>query len=743
MLAARGPLRISPLSGWFGGPSRLIRVMVVDTDSSPGDGGGSPKGAGPDVVDRQVQSAQTRPSNGEASKSLAESAGEALRAPTMNELLEEERQATALGLRRFDLDRDTKVFISHLLKSFQYSGRAADKALQLYVNAELWPQAASRFRRFLLRSMTPELKTILVGHRDYTPATEDLLLTYFSQYVHLEYTDEIRAYKAIVESGDMRRPHDWYPISRALQRRIIYHAGPTNSGKTHNALAAFKAAGSGIYCGPLRLLAMEVYDTCNQGGLHCNLLTGQEQKQVPGARHTSCTVEMARLQRRHDVCVIDEIQCLEDEQRGFAWTRALQGIPANEVHLCGDQSALPLVRQLCHHMDEEVEVKYYERFTTLKAEDSHLVNGYADVQPGDCVVCFSRKEIFDIKRIIEVESCQKVCVVYGALPPETRRQQARLFNEPGNGFDVLVASDAVGMGLNLNIRRVIFHTLEKHEGRTRVPISAMQIKQIAGRAGRRNSVYPDGLVTCLNKEDLDRVAEVLSSPPGGGPMPAAGLFPEFPQIELFASQMPSEDLSTLLWRLSEEAKLDGLYFLCKNEGMMQIAKMLQGIPQLSLRDRYTFCMAPANTRDPRVMASIKEFATVYSRGYPVPCRVFVSEDMPSTEEQLRHLETSHQIVSMWLYLSNRFDEQAFPGQETGMLLAAKIIRLMDSGLQAMSKLHAGRALENILQKPRSFTIIEQLLDDQPIHKKVPQLPRTKRRWRQDRHSWAQPSASYG
>ena len=75
-----------------------------------------------------------------------------------------------------------------------------------------------------------------------------------------------------------------------------------------------------------------------------------------------------------------------------------------------------------------------------------------------------------------------MCVIYGGLPPETRRQQARLFNETGNGYDILVASDAVGLGLNLNIRRVIFHTLHKNDRTDVVPISVSQIKQIAGMA---------------------------------------------------------------------------------------------------------------------------------------------------------------------------------------------------------------------------------------------------------------------
>ena len=169
-----------------------------------------------------------------------------------------------------------------------------------------------------------------------------------------------------------------------------------------------------------------------------------------------------------------------DDQRGWAWTRALQGLPANEIHVCGDASALPLVRQMCDDMAEPLTVMTYDRFTELEVQPTALQN-YSTVEPGDCIVAFSRRDIFDIKTKIELKTGHKCCVIYGALPPEMRRHQAALFNEPNNGYDILVASDAVGMGLNLNIRRVIFHKLEKFEGKESVAVSASQVKQIAGK----------------------------------------------------------------------------------------------------------------------------------------------------------------------------------------------------------------------------------------------------------------------
>ncbi len=171
-----------------------------------------------------------------------------------------------------------------------------------------------------------------------------------------------------------------------------------------------------------------------------------------------------------------------DDQRGWAWTRALQGLPANEIHLCGDASALPLVKQMCEDMGEPLSVMNYDRFTDLEIQPGALPRDYTSVEPGDCIVAFSRRDIFDIKTDIERRTNHKCCVIYGALPPEMRRHQAALFNEPNNGFDILVASDAVGMGLNLNIRRVIFHKVQKFEGYNTIPVSTSQIKQIAGKS---------------------------------------------------------------------------------------------------------------------------------------------------------------------------------------------------------------------------------------------------------------------
>jgi len=151
---------------------------------------------------------------------------------------------------------------------------------------------------------------------------------------------------------------------------VCYH-----SGKTHEALSRLKSAQSGVYCGPLRLLAEEVYRKMNdEHSVPCHLRTGQRQVDTQGANHISCTVEMADISREVDCAVIDEIQMIGDRlviecislfdhlkffcrDRGWAWSRALLGIPAKEVHLCGNESVLDIVKSLCVSTGEKLEVR--------------------------------------------------------------------------------------------------------------------------------------------------------------------------------------------------------------------------------------------------------------------------------------------------------------------------------------------------------------------------------------------------
>ena len=248
--------------------------------------------------------------------------------------------------------------------------------------------------------------------------------------------------------ADLRYPVEWYPATRTVQRKFIMHVGPTNSGKTYQALKRLEQAESGIFAGPLRLLAHEVFTRLNAKGRKSDLITGDEKNEQEGASLKSCTVEMVPLNVDVDVAVIDEIQMIGHRERGWAWTQALLGLKAKEIHLCGEERSVPLVRELVASMGDKLEINTYKRLSPL--ETSPSLNGrLANLRKGDCVVVFSVVGIHAMKQDIEKATQKRVAIVYGSLPPEIRAQQAKLFNDPDNDYDFLVASDAIGMGLNL------------------------------------------------------------------------------------------------------------------------------------------------------------------------------------------------------------------------------------------------------------------------------------------------------
>ncbi|PKI37718.1 hypothetical protein CRG98_041896 [Punica granatum] len=482
----------------------------------------------------------------------------------------------------------------------------------------------------------------------------------------------------MVTSADLTKPHMWFPFARAMKRKIIYHCGPTNSGKTYNALQRFMEAKKGIYCSPLRLLAMEVFDKVNALGVYCSLLTGQEKKQVPFSNHVACTVEMVSTDDLYDVAVIDEIQMMADSCRGYAWTRALLGLKADEIHMCGDPSVLNIVRKICSDTGDELHECHYGRFKPLVVEAKTLLGDLKNIRSGDCVVAFSRREIFEVKLAIEKHTDHRCCVIYGALPPETRRQQANLFNDQDNEYDVLVASDAVGMGLNLNIRRVVFYGLTKYNGQKNVPVPSSQVKQIAGRAGRRGSIYPDGLTTTLHLDDLEYLIQCLKEP--FEEVKKVGLFPFYEQIELFAGQLPNLTFSQLLEQFRENCRLDGSYFFCQHDHIKKVANMLEKVKGLSLEDRFNFCFAPVNIRDPKAMYHLLRFASSYSQNLPVNIAMGMPKGSARNDTELLDLETRHQVVSMYLWLSNHFKEETFPYVKKAEEMATNIAALLGQSL---------------------------------------------------------------
>ena len=328
------------------------------------------------------------------------------------------------------------------------------------------------------------------------------------------------------------RPELEFAEVRQMHRRFILHIGPTNSGKTFRSLERLKLARCGVYLGPLRLLALEVYEQMNKYEVPCTMRTGQECIEEADSRVVASTIEMADFDENYDIAVIDEAQMVTDPDRGHSWTKAILGIRAGEIHICMSPAAEQAIIHLIELCREDYEIERYERKTALICEDEPFVFP-DDVRKGDALIVFSKKSVLDVAGRLEEQKIN-ASVIYGSLPPEIRRRQMHLFNS--GRTKVVVATDAIGMGLNLPVRRIVFLQAEKYDGVSRRPLLVSEIKQIAGRAGRFG-IYDSGYVNAMGREELQYIRERYEAEED----PVSQVHLGFPQI-LLDIEAPMDEL---------------------------------------------------------------------------------------------------------------------------------------------------------------------------------------------------------
>ena len=259
--------------------------------------------------------------------------------------------------------------------------------------------------------------------------------------------------------------------------RVTAVLGPTNTGKTHFAVERMLGHASGMIGLPLRLLAREVYDrvVSLRGRNAVALITGEEKIVPPAAAYFVCTVESMPVARRLDFLAVDEIQTAADSERGHVFTdRLLHARGAEETMFIGSDTIRPLLRKLV----PEVEVVTRPRFSRLSFAGPKKLSR---LPPRTAVVAFTADEVYAIAEFVRRQR-GGAAVVMGALSPRTRNAQVAMFEE--GEVDYLVATDAIGMGLNLNLNHVAFASLRKFDGVGVRQLTPAEIGQVAGRAGR-------------------------------------------------------------------------------------------------------------------------------------------------------------------------------------------------------------------------------------------------------------------
>lgn len=266
-------------------------------------------------------------------------------------------------------------------------------------------------------------------------------------------------------------------LSAPAESRLLAVLGPTNTGKTHLAMERLLGHESGMIGFPLRLLARENYDrAARQAGAGAvALVTGEEKILPPNARYFVCTVESMPLDRPVRFLAVDEIQMCADPERGHIFTdRLLRARGLDETMLLGADTMRPLLQRLFAGID----VIARPRFSTLSYAGSKKVTR---LPPRSAIVGFSASEVYALAELVRRQR-GGAAVVMGALSPRTRNAQVEMFQS--GEVDYLVATDAIGMGLNLEVAHVWFAGLRKFDGRSLRPLRNEELAQIAGRAGR-------------------------------------------------------------------------------------------------------------------------------------------------------------------------------------------------------------------------------------------------------------------
>jgi ATP-dependent RNA helicase SUPV3L1/SUV3 len=283
--------------------------------------------------------------------------------------------------------------------------------------------------------------------------------------------------------------------------RVIAALGPTNTGKTHLAIERMLGHASGMIGLPLRLLAREIYDRIvkARGERSVALVTGEEKIVPLNPRYWVCTVEAMPLDREVDFLAIDEIQLSADRERGHVFTeRLLHARGRFETMFMGAATMAPLIRQLVPH----AEIQTRERLSTLSyAGPAKLTK----LPKRSAVVAFSAENVYAIAELIRRQR-GGAAVVMGSLSPRTRNAQVELFQS--GEVDFLVATDAIGMGLNMDLDHVAFAGLRKFDGRRTRWLQPQEIGQIGGRAGRYRRDGSFGVTGDASDMDPDVVAAV-------------------------------------------------------------------------------------------------------------------------------------------------------------------------------------------------------------------------------------------
>jgi ATP-dependent RNA helicase SUPV3L1/SUV3 len=447
--------------------------------------------------------------------------------------------------------------------------------------------------------------------------------------------------------------HKLYP-ARRLTRRWTALLGPTNSGKTHRSIEAMAAAEHGIYLSPLRLMALENQERIEAMGVPCSLVTGEEEIIREGATHFCCTVEeFARFRHQHwDVVVVDEVQMMADSQRGWAWVDALVSAHTPQLMMTGPALIEPSLRTLCDLCEDKLVVQRTKRLSPV--EVARHATTLERLEPGSLLVAFSRKLVLELKGMLE-SAGKSVSVVYGALSPEVRREQARRFRE--GEADIMVATDAVGMGLNLPAHTLCFYTDEKFDGIQNRQLKVQEVKQIGGRAGRFGH-HDSGEITALDQQTLKSIRRLFNSPDAPVDLSQFQVRPSIDHLSAISELMGEPSLLRSWLTFNRNINYGEAFISVLPDELAEWIELIDD-PKIPLWLRWTFACTPIRGGfDSPASQHAQRWIKRVAEGHAIPMpKLLLGSDLSSLESTLHVVET-------YLHLARSLPEH-FPEHDDG------------------------------------------------------------------------------
>ena len=446
-----------------------------------------------------------------------------------------------------------------------------------------------------------------------------------------------------------------FPMARGMRRKLTLHIGPTNSGKTYQAMQKLQNADTGYYLAPLRLLALEGYETLKQNSIESSLITGEEQILNEDATHISSTIEMLNFDVDVDVCVIDEVQMIDDRDRGWAWANAIIGAPAKEIIMTGSINAKEAIVALAEYLGEELEIIEFERKTPLTLLETPT--DVKDVTQGSAIIAFSRKDVLKLKQ--NFSRYFSVSVVYGNLSPEVRREEARRFR--AKETQILIATDAIAMGMNLPIKTILFSKAEKFDGITQRNLIPSEVHQISGRAGRYG-LNEEGFVGALSSDVLKIVKknfykeDMLISIP-------FKVMANLDHIRLVGKILEEKSLYEILTFFGKNMEFNGPFHASNLDDMLEASVIVDKF-DLDIATKYHLACAPLTLKSPYIIAAYESYIVALENKEPVyyhPPALIGS--FAQTADELLRAEDMVKEISLYLWLSYRFGEYFVDAQK--------------------------------------------------------------------------------